>query len=69
MKQYHEPKCMRELRAIRDQIYKEATAVGFARYYKELNKKAGVLLGENKKPRRAAVVVRERPGKYKTKAR
>jgi hypothetical protein len=65
MKKYREPKCMRDLRAIRDQIYKEAKAVGFARYYEELNKKSGWLLGKGKKTSRAAV--RERPAKYKSR--
>ena len=66
MNKYREPKCMRELRAIRDQIYKEATAVGWDKYYMALNKKAGWLLGKKKKPLRAAVV-RERPAKYKAR--
>jgi hypothetical protein len=66
MRKYREPKCMRELRAIRDQIYKEAKAVGFDRYYEELNKKAGWLLGKSKRTPCAAAV-RERPARYKAR--
>lgn len=60
----YEPKAIRQLRKIRDEIHREAMAVGFDRYYEQLNKKAGWLLG--KKTKRAAVV-RERPAKYKTR--
>jgi hypothetical protein len=38
-------------------------AVGFDRYYEQLDKRTGRLLGKKAKP---ASVVRERPAKYKT---
>jgi hypothetical protein len=66
MSKRYVPKAIRELRKIRDEIHKEAMAVGFDRYYDELNKKAGWLLGSGKKARRGSVV-RERPAKYKTR--
>jgi hypothetical protein len=62
MTKHYVPKAIRGLRKIRDEIHREAMAVGFDRYYEELNKKAGWLLGKSK-PRAAAV--RERPAKYK----
>jgi hypothetical protein len=65
MKKYREPKCMRELRAIRDQIYKEAKAIGFARYYADLNKKSGWLLAQGKKTPPSSV--RERSAKYRVR--
>lgn len=66
MTKHYVPKAIRELRKIRDEIHREAMAVGFDRYYEELNKKAGWLLGKGKKPRRPTVV-RERPPKYKSR--
>ena len=63
MKEHYVPKALRELRKIRDDIHREALAVGFDRYFDALNKKAGWLLGSGKKVRRAAVV-RERPAQY-----
>lgn len=63
MKKHYLPKAMRELRKIRDEIHREAMAVGFDRYYVELNKKTGWLLGSRKKTRPASLV-RERPAKY-----
>lgn len=65
MKKNYVPKAIRELRKIRDEIHREAMAVGFDQYYKELNKKAGWLLGKDSKAGRA--VVRERPAKYKSR--
>ena len=62
MKKSYEPKAMRELRKIRDEIHREATAVGFDRYFEELNKKSGWLLGKSRKARLASVV-REKPAK------
>jgi hypothetical protein len=64
MTKHYEPKAIRQLRKIRDEIHREVMAVGFDRYCEELNKKAGWLLG--KKAKRAAVV-RERPAKYKAR--
>ena len=58
-----EPKALRQLRKIRDEIHHEAKAVGFDRYYEQLDKRTGRLLGKKAKP---ASVVRERPAKYKT---
>ena len=60
----YEPKAIRELRKIRDEIHREAKAVGFDRYYEEMNKKTGWLLGKKAK---RTTVVRERPAKYKTR--
>ncbi len=60
------PKAIRQLRKIRDDIHREAMAVGFDQYYDELNKKSGWLLGKGKKAKRAPVV-RERPARYKTR--
>ena len=62
MSKHYVPKAISELRKIRDEIHREAMAVGFDRYYEELNKKTGWLLGKGKKTHRA--VVRERPAKY-----
>ena len=64
MTKHHEPKVIRQLRKIRDEIRGEAMSVGFDQYYEELNKKTGWLLG--KKTKRAPVL-RERPAKYKTR--
>jgi hypothetical protein len=66
MKKHYVPKAMCELRKIRDEIHREAMAVGFDRYYEELNKKTGWLLGRGKNAGRASVV-RERPAKYKAR--
>lgn len=63
MTKYSEPKLTLALRKIRDEIHREATAVGFDRYYEELNRKSGWLLGQSKKVSRVAVV-REKPGKH-----
>jgi len=57
-----EPKTILNLRKIRDEIHREATAVGFDHYFEELNKKSGWLLGRSKKAHRAGVV-REKPAK------
>jgi hypothetical protein len=65
MSTHYVPQAIRELREIRERIHREAMAVGFDRYYEELNKKTGWLLGKGKKP--AGVVVRERPTKYKVR--
>jgi len=65
MKKHYVPKAIRELRKIRDAIHDEAMAVGFDRYYVELDKKSGWLLGKGSKADRA--VVRERPAKYKSR--
>jgi hypothetical protein len=66
MTKHAEPKAIRQLRQIRDEIHREAMAVGFDRYYEALDKKTGWLLGEKTK---RATVVRERLSKYKTKSR
>ena len=58
-----EPKAIRELRKIRDEIHREVMAVGFDRYYEELKKKTGWLLSTVKKPR-SAIIVREKSAKY-----
>lgn len=63
MSKHYVPKAIRELRKIRDEIHREAMAVGFDKYYEELNRKSGWLLGSGKRARRASVV-RERPAKY-----
>ena len=63
MKRHWQPKALRELHKIREEIFEEAKQVGFDKYYDALNKKAGWLLGSWKKPRPASVV-RERPAKY-----
>jgi hypothetical protein len=65
MNRRREPEALRELHKIREQIHKEAVAVGIARYYEGLNKKSDWLLGKDKKTRHA--VVRERRGKYKAR--
>jgi hypothetical protein len=64
MKKHREPEALRELHQIREQIYREAKKVGLDRYYDNLNRKAGWLLGKSKKTPRAAAI-RERPAKYK----
>jgi hypothetical protein len=63
MSKRYVPKAISELRKIRDQIHREAMAVGFDKYYAALNKKSGWLLGSGKKGRHASAV-RERPAKY-----
>ncbi len=62
-KKRREPEALRELHKIREQIHKEAVAVGIARYYEGLNEKSDLLLGKGKKTRRA--VVRERGSRYR----
>lgn len=62
MKKSHEPKAISELRTIRDAIHREVEAVGFDRYFEELNRKSGWLLGKGKKARLSSVV-REKPAK------
>jgi hypothetical protein len=65
MKKHREPEALRELHKIREQIHKEALAVGIERYYEELNQKSGWLLGKGKKRPHAAV--REHLAKYKVR--
>jgi hypothetical protein len=65
MRKRREPEALRELHKIREQIHKEAVAVGIARYYEGLNKTSDWLLGKRKQTHRA--VVRERPRKYKVR--
>lgn len=66
MKKHREPKALSELHKIREQIHKEAVAVGIDRYYEELNQRSEWLREERKK---SPAVVRERPSaKYKTGA-
>jgi hypothetical protein len=60
MTKSYEPKAIRELRAIRDEIHRDAMAVGFDRFCEELDKKSGWLLGKGKKTPRTSVV-REKP--------
>jgi hypothetical protein len=64
MTKHREPKLIRQLRKIRDEIHREAMSIGFDQYYKELNKKTGWLLGKKTK---LAAALRERPAKYKTR--
>lgn len=50
-----QPKVLRDLHKIREEIYEEAQKVGVDKYYMALNKKAGWLLGKGKKARVAQV--------------
>ncbi len=61
MKKHREPKALRELHKIREQIHKEAVAVGIARYYDELNRRSEWLREERAK---ASAVVREKSSRY-----
>jgi hypothetical protein len=65
MSKHYVPKAIGELRKIRDEIHREAMAVGFDKYYEDLNKKTGWLLGKGGKAGR--MVVRETPPKYSSK--
>jgi len=65
MSKHYVPEAIRQLRKIRDEIHREAMAVGFDRYFEELNKKTGWVLGKAGKAKHA--VVRERPAKYKVR--
>lgn len=65
MKKHREPEALRELHKIREEIHKEAVAMGVDRYYEELNKKSGWLLDQSKRASRSTV--RERPARYKAR--
>ncbi|MBM4043649.1 MAG: hypothetical protein FJ279_00895 [Planctomycetes bacterium] len=56
------PQVMKDLHKIREQMYREAAAVGIERYYEALNKRSERSRRQRKKAQ--AVQVAERPARY-----
>ena len=67
MKSHEEPKVMRDLHKIREQIHREAIAVGEEKYYATLNQKSSWRRRHARK--RSLLAVRERGAVYRTAAK